>query len=194
MFEMDFSEKSCSEEPLWQGDRKFLAIVESGIRHCEVGHYEMLLPLRVLAPTLPNNREFALHLHRLIQLKRRFKSDRKYKDDYTEFMEKVINNAFAEKVPLMETEASRKTGHSEEGKVWYIPHHGVYHLKRPTKIRVVFDCLAEFHNESLNKHLLQGPDLTNNLVGVLCRFRKEPVVLLKDFYIDDMITFFRSLL
>ena len=34
--------------------------------------------------------------------------------------------------------------------------------------------------ESLNKHLLQGPDLTNNLVGVLCRFRKEPVAFTCD--------------
>ena len=172
MFEMDFSESSSTQEALSQEDRKFLAIVESGIRHREDGHYEMPLPLRVPAPALPNNREVALR--RLNQLKRRFKTDKKYKDDYTAFMEKVLSNGFAEEVPPVEAEAS------EEGKVWYIPHHGVYHPKKPAKIRVVFDCSAEFHNESLNKHLLQGPDLTNNLVGVLCRFRKEPVALMGD--------------
>ena len=26
--------------------------------------------------------------------------------------------------------------------VWYIPHHAVYHKKKPGKIRVVFDCSA----------------------------------------------------
>lgn len=26
----------------------------------------------------------------------------------------------------------------KNGQVWYIPHHGVYHLKKPDKIRVVF--------------------------------------------------------
>ena len=38
---------------------------------------------------------------------------------------------------------------------------------------MVFDCAVEYESESLNKHLLQGPDLTNNLTGVLCRFRQE---------------------
>ena len=172
MFEMEFSESSSTQEALSQEDRKFLAIVESGIQHREDGHYELPLPLKVPAPALPNNREVALR--RLNQLKRRFKTDNRYKDDYTVFMEKVLSNGFAEEVPPVEVEASN------EGKVWYIPHHGVYHPKKPSKIRVVFDCSAEFRNESLNKHLLQGPDLTNNLVGVLCRFRKEPVALMGD--------------
>ena len=56
----------------------------------------------------------------------------------------------------------------------------MYHPKKPNKIRVVFDCSAQFEGESLNKHLLQGPDLTNNLTGVLCRFRREPVALMCD--------------
>lgn len=41
-----------------------------------------------------------------------------------------------------------------------------------------FDCSAKFKGESLIKHLLQGPDLTNNLMGVLCRFRKEHVAFM----------------
>ena len=45
---------------------------------------------------------------------------------------------------------------------------------------MVFDCSAQFEGESLNKHLLQGPKLTNNLMGVLCRFRREPVALMCD--------------
>jgi len=55
MFEMDFSERSSTQEALSQEDKKFLAMVESGIRHCEDGHYEMPLPLRVPNLTLPNN-------------------------------------------------------------------------------------------------------------------------------------------
>ena len=57
--------------------------------------------------------------------------------------------------------------------VWYIPHHGVYHPKKPNKIRMVFDCSAEYQNESLNKHLLQGPDLTNNLTSDFAGFDKS---------------------
>ena len=47
----------------------------------------------------------------------------------------------------------------KEGKVLYLPQHGVYHPKKPNSICVVFDCLAHFQGESLNEHLLQGPDL-----------------------------------
>ncbi|KAK3748954.1 hypothetical protein QZH41_006840 [Actinostola sp. cb2023] len=52
--------------------------------------------------------------------------------------------------------------------------------KKPGKIRVVFDCSATYNGESLNRQLLQGPDLTNNLVGVLFRFRQEPIAFMCD--------------
>ena len=48
------------------------------------------------------------------------------------------------------------------------------------KIRVVFDCSAHSQGTSLNDELFQGPDLTNNLVGVLIRFRQEPVAVMGD--------------
>ena len=66
------------------------------------------------------------------------------------------------------------------GKVWYIPHHGIYHPRKPHKIRVVFDCSAKHKGTSLNDQLLQGPDLTNSLVGVLTRFRQDRVAFMAD--------------
>ena len=51
---------------------------------------------------------------------------------------------------------------------------------KPDKIRVVFDCSATFKGQSLNKELLQGPDLTNMLVGVLTRFRLEEIAIMGD--------------
>ena len=76
-------------------------------------------------------------------------------------------------------------GHADKARkqyetAWYIPHHGVYHPKKPEKLRVVFDCSAAFQGHSLNRHLLQGPDLTNSLIGVLCRFRQEHVAFACD--------------
>ena len=59
------------------------------------------------------------------------------------------------------------------GKTWYIPHHGVYHPSKPEKIRVVFDCSAEFYGKSINKELLSGPDLTNQIIGIMTRFREK---------------------
>lgn len=185
MFETDFSERHSTEQSLSQEDKKFLTIVEDGIHRCESGHYEMPLPLKHPSPPLLNNREVALR--RLSQLKRRFESNKKYKEDYVAFMESVIQSGYAERVPSKECLIRKDTkncqlnpgddskiqgsSHHKDKKIWYIPHHGVYHPKKPNKIRVVFDCSSEFKGETLNSHLLQGPDLTNYLVGVL-RFRR----------------------
>ena len=96
-----------------------------------------------------------------------------YRNDYIAFINEIINKGYAEK-------ATQEILKGDPGKAWYIPHHGVYHPKKPDKIRVVFDCSAKFAGTSLNDQLLQGPDLTNSLVGVLTRFRQEPVAFMAD--------------
>ena len=90
--------------------------------------------------------------------------------DYKGFMDDLIKKGDAEK----------STKEAPEGRTWYIPHHGMYHPNKPTKIRVVFDCSAEFMEVSLNKNLMSGPDMTNQTVGVLTRFCEEPVVIMGD--------------
>ena len=120
---------------------------------------------------LPNNKPLALH--RLRKLQTRLENNKRYREDYTTFMNELIEKNYAERVP--ENEHT-----NEDGDVWYIPHHGVYHPRKPEKIRVVFDCSATYQGESINNHLLQGPDLTNQLVGVLCRFRTEPTAFMCD--------------
>ena len=45
---------------------------------------------------------------------------------------------------------------------------------------MVFDCSAEVGGESINRNLLTGPDLTNQLIGVLIRFREEHVAIMAD--------------
>ena len=62
------------------------------------------------------------------------------------------------------------------GKTWYLPHHWVYHPNKPGKIRVVFDLGAKYKGTCLNKEPFSGPDLTNQIIGVLLRFREERVM------------------
>ena len=69
---------------------------------------------------------------------------------------------------------------SRIGRIWYLPHFGIYHPRKPKQIRVVFDSLTEYKGVSLNKMLLPGPDQTNSLLGVLLRFRKDDVALMCD--------------
>ena len=45
---------------------------------------------------------------------------------------------------------------------------------------MVFDCSAEVGGESINRNLLTGPDLTNQLIGGLIQFRQEHVAIMAD--------------
>lgn len=96
MFERDFSENSIPGSGLSKEDRRFLVIAREGITQLENGHYELPLLLKNPNVFLPNNRESAFR--RLLQLKRRFMADRRYRDDYVTFMENMIEKGFAEKV------------------------------------------------------------------------------------------------
>lgn len=87
-------------------------------------------------------------------------------------MKGTIDNGYATRVPDEEIDQN-------EGRKWYLPHHGVRHPKKH-KLRVVFDCSAKYQGFCLNSELLQGPNLTNTLIGVLLRFRQSPIALVAD--------------
>ena len=53
----------------------------------------------------------------------------------------------------------------------YLSHHPVCHHLKPDKVRVVYDCAASNGRTSLNHQPLQRLDPTNQLTGVLIRFR-----------------------
>ena len=127
------------------------------------GNWEAPLPFKTDAITLPNNRKDCLR--RLLSLKRKLLNDDKLKSDYLAF-KKTLDNGHASRVPVDKLSTA-------EGKVWYLPHFKVYHPRKPGQIRVLSDCSAVFENEWLNKHLVQGPDQLNSLIGVLTRFRKD---------------------
>ena len=49
-----------------------------------------------------------------------------------------------------------------------------------------FDCRAEHRGEVLDRHLLQGPDLINSIIGVLGRFRQESFAVSCDIKFNQM--------
>ena len=116
MLEADFSEQHSEARGFSQEDRRFLSMVEKGISRCPDGHYEMPLPCKEKNLELPNNYELALRP--LIELKRFLKDEQ----DYVTFMNDVIAKGYVEKVIPIEAISGKK--------VWFIPHHGVYHPKK----------------------------------------------------------------
>lgn len=162
MMERDFVETGSGVRS--QDDTKFMNTLTENIKMNDHGHYEMPLPFRTPEPRLPDNRHVAVS--RALGLRRQLEKRPEYKDHYVTFMSDVIDKGHAEQVPERESNPPTR---------WYIPHHGVYNDKKPGKIRVVFDCSVRHQGFCINDELLQGPDLINSLIGVLCRFRKGKI-------------------
>ena len=162
--------RNDNEPSLSHEDRAFLEIMERGIHKNASGNWEMPLPFRDERQTMPDNRAQAMQ--RLQGLLKTFNRKPEMKADYLEFMGKIIEKGHASPVP-------RDDAPPPPGRSWYLPHFATYHNTKHT-IRVVFDSSCEFRGVSLNKVLLPGPDLMNNLIGVLMRFRKENVAVMCD--------------
>ena len=156
-YNQDFSENRYEEKnEMSVEDKQFMKIASSSAS-LKNGHYHLPLPFRNKDKVMPENYE--LVRERTLHLLKKFRKDKVYAEEYTAFMEDILKKGYAEKVPTQQL-------HRKDGQVWSIPHRGVYH-KRKHKLRVLFDCTSSFKGTSLNKELLQGPDLTNTLIGVL---------------------------
>ena len=131
-------------------------------------HYQNPLPLRDPVMKLPNNWKI---VERTAQyLKKRFEKYSKYFCHYEEFMEQILSKGYVK--------ISKDT--PTDGRIWYLPHHGVYHPAKPNKIRVAFDCSTRYAGRYINKELMAGPDLTNQIFGTLVIFRHERIAFVAD--------------
>lgn len=149
-------------------DKIFIDIMEKEVFQNKANSWVAPLPFRSPRLQLPSNREQALkHIQ---SLRKTLERKPEMKRQYTEFIKNMLDNDHAELAPPL----------SSDQEHWYLPSFGVYHPQKPDQLRVVFDSSAEFEGQSLNKVLLSRPDLNNTLLGVLMRFRKEPVAFSAD--------------
>ena len=150
-----------SDQSFSQEDLSFLQKVSANILQRENGKYEMPLPFKTDDPVMPDNESVVRK--RLLHLKKRLCANEELKSKYFTSIQAMIDEGYAEEAPSTD---------NTPGKVWYVPHHAVTSNE---KVRVVFDCSAQKDGISLNDNLLKGPDLLNNLVGILLRFRQEKI-------------------
>ena len=135
------------------------------------GRYETGLLWRKEDVRLPNNRCEAES--RMCSLKRRFSRDPDLEQRYRAVMKEYIGKGYARKL------SSEEADHLG-ARTWHLPHFPVINQNKPGKARIVFDAAAEYNGTTLNKNLLQGPDSTNCLIGVLLRFRQENTAMVAD--------------
>ena len=113
--------------------------------------------------SLPNN--YYSSLAQFKTLERRLSKDPELRERYAETIREDIRKGY---VVTVEPHDPRKRSDLE----WYLPHHPVVNPNKPRKVRRVFDGASKFHGTSLNKSLLVGPVLLQNLIFVLLRFRQ----------------------
>ena len=170
IWDTDFMELSNRDKKSMSvEDKRALNLMDDSIRVVD-GHYEIALPWGD-EDDLPCNKAHAAV--RLKHVRQRLTRDPELHRKYCNQMDEYLKAGYAREI-------SEEPTHSGPRRTWYLPHHPVHNDKKPDRVRVVFDGAAKFHGTALNNHLLQGPDLVNNLPGVLMRFRKEPIALIAD--------------
>ena len=162
-------------------DKVFLEHMQSNVKILPSGSIELPLPFKNDF-VLPDNRSaiFMRSKNTITSIKRN--PDKVAKCQLA--MQKNIDNKFVEEVPQNDL-------YIDHDKRYYLPVFPVVQSKphKEDKIRLVYDASAKYQGTSLNDVLLQGPDLTNNLRGVLLRFRERPVAFCGD--IESMFNAFK---
>ena len=123
-------------------------------------------------PNLIPGKNISLATARLRQLERSLEK-RGLRQRYQEEFQSLLNLNFIESV---------KGEQNVDKPVSYLPHREVIKEESlTTKLRIVFDASAKEKGAlSLNETLHSGPNLTQDLLGVLLRFRNHRIVLLAD--------------
>ncbi|XP_071579555.1 uncharacterized protein [Temnothorax nylanderi] len=144
------------------------------------GRFMVRLPTTDTIPSLGKSRGVAVRVQR--SMERRFRTDASLKQAYTAFLTEYEELKHMSPAPQAPPEKDR---------LCYLPHHGVFKQHGDTaKIRVVFNGSARLPSgESLNAHLLPGPNLLPALPDVLTQWRMHKFVM-----VTDMVKMYRQIL
>lgn len=127
-------------------DHHFMDLVAKSTRLVS-GHDNIGLPLRQANVRMPSNKMIVEQ--RALSLKRRFKRDKLFNSEYANSVNDLISKGYAERVP------DDCLGRCD-GRVWYVPHHGVYHpQKRKLRAFLTVEQRSEVHPEMFNSFRVQ---------------------------------------
>ena len=162
---------SCDTAELSPIERKEAKIIEDSCRKVD-NQWLIPYPWKRDPRELPNDKAQAFK--KLEATQRRLLKNPDHAKAYDLQMVEMNQLQFARK--LTEEETRRHTG-----PVHYISHH---ELLRPesksTPVRIVFNSSAVFQGHKLNDYWMKGPDLLNDLFGVVLRFRENQVAFMGD--------------
>ena len=120
---------------------------------------------------LPDNRCIALKI--LESTERRLLKNAEYATMYCNQIKDMVDRKVADKL----TEDELK---EYKGPYYYLTHHEVLKSESSTPFRIVFNSSLNYQGQNLNDYWAKGPNLLNNLIGILLRFRERKVAMTGD--------------
>ena len=152
-------------------EERELRLIEDGLEH-KGNHWVARYPWIRNPAELPNN--YSLAVSRLKSLENRLRRNPEHCKVYQGQIDDMISRKVVYKLSSKEIE-------EYAGPIYYIAHHKVLkNESASTPCRIVFDASGKFGEYILNNFWAKGPDLINNLLGVLLRFREGEVAATGD--------------
>ena len=117
--------------------------------------------------------EFYASLVQFKSLEKRLEKDLNLKTQYVSDIRSDVEKGYV--VPVSPHDSKNRSDRE-----WYVPHHPVLNPNKPGNFRRVLNGASNFHGKLLNNSLLVGPDLLQNLLFVLMRFREHKYAISAD--------------
>lgn len=94
-YEHDFNEKTAEDKAeMSREEAKFIEIMEQSVK-VQYGHYSVKLPFKTKEVTMSSNR---VAQQRLSGIRKKMERDKKFYQEYTDFLTDVVNNGYGTKV------------------------------------------------------------------------------------------------
>ena len=152
-------------------DEKALQMLEQKTKF--VGErYEVGLLWKRRDTFLPNN--YSSALSQMKSLEYRLEKKPELKKLYQDSIKVGVEKGFVRILKQEELEATKIE------RQWYVPHHPVENPNKPEKLRRVCNAASKFRGISLSDNLSTVPDLLQNLIGIIYRFREQKIAITAD--------------
>ena len=162
---------TCEAAKMSVAERAELKLIEESCQ-LQGNKWIMKYPWKKDPLCLPNN--YAQVLKKLEATERRLAKQPEYANSYDKQIKEMEEMNFSRKL-------NKKEAEEWQGPVHYVSHHAVVRPeKKTTPIRIVFNSSASFNGHTLNDYWYKGPDLLNNLFGVVLRFRENAIAVCGD--------------
>nr|XP_054771582.1 uncharacterized protein LOC129279496 [Lytechinus pictus] len=161
----------CADEVL---NKSATESMQKSVTQLPDGSYQIDLPWKKQPDDLPDNYLYAVK--RLRSLEHQFANRQEEWEVYCKQMKDQQMRGVSRHISKAQLQKERDEGK----KMWFLPHFAVKKDSKSTPVRVVYDAKARFQGHSLNRYLVKGDNINNDIFDVALRFRENEVGVIAD--------------